>query len=238
MAPDPKTFSYRNRLLNGLSAEDLSLLEPGFTRVDLALRERLEEPNRPIKHALFMESGLASIVAIGNGGRRSEVGIVGSEGMTAVMVVLGNDRSPNETFIQLAGAAMRIASDDLRRAMAASASLHQRLLLYGQTLLIQTSHTALANSRGTLEERLARWLLMAHDRTDGNELPLVHEFLALMLGVRRPGVTVAIQALESRGLIGSSRARIVVLDRKGLERTAKGLYGLPEAEYDRLMGPR
>jgi CRP-like cAMP-binding protein len=109
-------------------------------------------------------------------------------------------------------------------------------LSYGQTFLVQTSHTALSNSRASIEERLARWLLMAHDRVDGDALGVVHEFLALMLGVRRPGVTVAIHMLEARGLIHSARGRIDVLDRKGLEKAANGFYGVPESEYERLLG--
>ena len=235
MAPDPKPTLYSNRLLNRLSPGDLGLFEPRLERVELASHDLLEHANQPIEHAFFPESGLASVVAIGNGDRRVEVGMIGSEGVTALMVVLGDDRSPHETMVQVPGAAMRLSAPDLRGAMEASPTLRNLLLRYSQAFLIQTSHTALANGRATLEERLARWLLMSHDRIEGDELPLIHEFLALMLGVRRAGVTVALHILEGQALIRSSRGKIIVLDRKGLEEAASGLYGVPEREYERLM---
>jgi hypothetical protein len=119
--------------------------------------------------------------------------------------------------------------------MSDSPELRNVLLRYSQAFMIQTAHTALANGRAKLEERLARWLLMAHDRVNGDEVPLVHEFLALMLGVRRAGVTVALHMLEGQALIRASRGKIVVLDRQGLEEAANGLYGVPEREYERLM---
>ena len=103
---------------------------------------------------------------------------------------------------------------------------------------IQSAHTALANATAKIDERLARWLLMAHDRVDGDEIPLTHEFLALMLGVRRAGVTVALQMLEGNGLVGSSRGVVHIINRRGLARLADGLYGTPEAEAARLTGWR
>ena len=136
----------------------------------------------------------------------------------------------------MAGEGQRLRSDDLREAMQTSPTLQALLLRYGQALMVQTAQTALANGRAKIGERLARWLLMAHDRADGDELPLVHEFLALMLGVRREGVTLALQRLEGINLIGAKRGRITILDRKGLEECADGSYGVPEAEYERLFG--
>jgi CRP-like cAMP-binding protein len=109
------------------------------------------------------------------------------------------------------------------------------LLAFTQSFVVQTAQTALANARGNVESRLARWLLMAHDRLDGNELDLTHEFLALMLGVRRAGVTTALQKLESDGLVVAKRGLIVVEDRAGLVRLADRLYGVAEAEYRRLI---
>jgi CRP-like cAMP-binding protein len=107
---------------------------------------------------------------------------------------------------------------------------------YVQAFMSQTAQTALTNGRAKLEERLARWILMAHDRTDGDTLDLTHEFLALMLGVRRPGVTIAMHFLEGAGLIRSTRRAILIVDRDGLEQHADGSYGVPEAEYERLLG--
>jgi CRP-like cAMP-binding protein len=116
-----------------------------------------------------------------------------------------------------------------------SRTLHGLFLKYVQVFMAQTAHTAIANARAKLPERLARWLLMAHDRVPGDSLPLTHEFLSLMLAVRRAGVTEAVHDLESRELIGASRGEIVVHDRKGLEKVAGPFYGVPETEYRRLL---
>jgi hypothetical protein len=137
------------------------------------------------------------------------VGLIGCEGVTGLPIILGNDRSPNETFIQVAGNGIRIAADKLREAIAKSRSLELALLSFAHRFLNQTANTALSNGTATLEERLARWLLMAHDRLRGDEVPLTHEFLSLMLGVRRAGVTVALHYLEQRALIRLSRKQVV-----------------------------
>ena len=120
--------------------------------------------------------------------------------------------------------------------MKASGTLHGVLLKFVQVFMVQTAQTAIADARAHIDRRLARWLLMAHDRTGDTSLPLTHEFLALMLGVRRAGVTEALQSLKRRKLIGSGRNRIIVLNRKGLERIAGDSYGVPEKEYRRLIG--
>lgn len=127
------------------------------------------------------------------------------------------------------GAGARIAADDLRQAMKRSASLTRVLLNFVNAFLIQTSHTALSNGTASVGERLARWLLMAQDRMDGNEVPLTHEFLSLMLGVRRAGVTIALNQLHRKGVIRLSRGRIEIVDRDGLINSANGAYGIPEA---------
>jgi CRP-like cAMP-binding protein len=225
-----------NRILSRLSAADATLLEPFLTGVDLPLRKQLEASRRPIEHVYFPESGIASVVADGDGSRSIEVGLVGREGMTGLAIVMGTDRSPHRTYIQCAGRGLRISADRLREAMQKRPTLHQRLLLYGHAFLMQTGYTAVANGRSKLEERLARWILMAHDRVDGDTLPLTHEFLSVMLGVRRPGVTVALNLLEGMGVIQAGRGIISVVDRKGLEQLSNGAYGAPEAEFNRLFG--
>jgi CRP-like cAMP-binding protein len=197
---------------------------------------QLELAQTTIDYVYFPESGLGSVVAIGDRDRRIEIGIFGRDGMSGAAVVMGNDRSPHETFMQIAGHGFRLPADALRRAMTESPSFHNLLLRYMQTFMIQTAHTALANGRAKLEERLARWLLMCHDRIDGDELGLTHEFLAIMLVVRRAGVTVAMHMLEGRGLIRGARGMILIRDRDGLIEIADGFYGLPEAEYRRLIG--
>jgi CRP-like cAMP-binding protein len=223
----------KNQLLAALSRADLALLQPHLERVPLKVRQILEAPNKPIKHSYFIESGLASIVA-GNSHRRLEVGLIGREGMTGLAVVMGNDRSPNENFIQVAGEGTRITVDRLRGAMQKSRSLEAAFLNFAHSFMNQTSNTAFSNGTATIEERLARWLLMAHDRLDGDEIPLTHEFLSLMLGVRRAGVTVALHFLERKAVIRLSRGRIVVMDRDGLRASANGTYHAPEARQRRL----
>jgi len=194
----------------------------------------LIEANEPIRHAYFPENGIASILANTSEGR-IEVGMVGREGMVGVPLVLGHDRTPHGFMVQAEGEALRITAKDLQRANKDTPSIHALLLRYVHTMMVQTAHTAFANASFTIEARLARWILMTHDRVDGDELPLTHEFLSLMLGVRRPGVTVAVQTLEENGLIRAARGRITVLDRARLEHVADSAYGGSEAEYASVM---
>jgi CRP-like cAMP-binding protein len=226
----------RNRLLATLSVADFALLRPHLQRVAMELKKDLERPNRRIESVCFMESGIASVVAVQSNETRVEVGLVGWEGMSGAAVVLGGDQSPHSTYIQVAGEAQRIAANELRTAMNTSVSLRDLLLKFVQVFMVQTAHTAIANARAHIDQRLARWILMAHDRTRDNTLPLTHEFLALMLGVRRAGVTEALQSLKRRKLIETSRNHILLLNRKGLEREAGNSYGTPEKEYRRLIG--
>jgi len=151
-------------------------------------------------------------------------------------IVLGNHRSPHATYVQVAGEGQRIGAARLRTAMAASGAMRALFLKYVQAFTIQTAHTAIANGRAHIDERLSRWLLMAHDRVGRRDLPLTHEFLAVMLGVRRAGVTEALGVLEGDKIIRAVRGNITVLNRKRLEGKAKDSYGVPEAEYRRLIG--
>jgi CRP-like cAMP-binding protein len=228
--------SSANRLLSGLSPEDFAILQPNLKRVELPLRKQLERAQRLIDQIYFPESGFASVVARRSDDRGIEVGLIGREGMTGLAVLLSDDRSPHDTFMQSAGEGVRIAASSLRRAMEQSRTLHRTLMRYAHAFLLQTTYTAMVNGRSKIEERLARWLLMAHDRVGQDEIALTHEFLAVMLGVRRPGVTVALKLLEAAGLIRTRRGIISLIDRQGLERISEGAYGAAEAEYRRLMG--
>jgi CRP-like cAMP-binding protein len=212
-----------NRILSRLSRQDFALLEPHPEAVALPVRKQLESHNKRVQQVYFIESGFASVVA--NGERNIEVGMVGREGMTGLSVVLGsNDRAENETYMQLAGTGQRMAAGALRDAMGASVTLQQVLLRYAHTFMMQIVQTALANGRSKIEERLARWLLMAHDRVDGNDLALTHEFLATMLGSARPGVTIAIEGLERTGQIAHRRGVITILDRQALKKNSNASY--------------
>lgn len=205
----------RNRLLSALSPEDQTCLRPHLLAVSLDVRQVLERPNEPIEHIYFPESGLGSVVAADHRQRRIEVGIFGREGMSGTTIVTGNHRSAHETFVQIAGSAQRVEADDLRTAMRRSAPLQSLLLRYVTAFMVQTAHTALSNGSSKIEERLARWLLMSGDRMDTADIPLTHEFLAIMLGVQRPGVTLALRNLERCGAIQATRSKITVIDREG-----------------------
>jgi CRP-like cAMP-binding protein len=228
----------RNHLLSSLSVADFGLLKPSLETIALGLRKVLEAPNKPITHVYFPLSGIVSVVTASTRKRQIEVGIIGREGMTGINTVLGNNRSLHSTYVQSAGRSQCIKAADLRQAMQKSASLRDGLLRFVQAFMTQTAYTALANGQAKITERLARWLLMAQDRLDGNELALTHEFLALMLCVQRPGVTMAMNLLESRGFVRAKRGIVIVIDRAGLKALADGLYGIPEAEYRRLIGGR
>ena len=225
-----------NTLLLSLSTSDFDLLAPHLEAVTLGLRKMLEKPNKRIEDVYFPETGFASVVAVQRSGKEVEVGLIGREGMTGLPIVLGNHRSPHATYIQAPERVTPFPRAELRQAMQASVSLRDSLLKFVQAFGVQTTHTAICNAQSRMDERLARWLLMAQDRIQSDILPLTHEFLSLMLGVRRPGVTVALKALRERGLISYRRGEITIKDRKGMARVAGEAYGTPESEYRRLIG--
>jgi CRP-like cAMP-binding protein len=226
----------RNVVLDHLSDHDFALLEPSLTKVELPFRRRLQSANRRIDTVYFPESGLASVVAVAGGERKqSEVAIVGYEGLVGIPIILADDRSPQEIFMQVEGEGQSMPALAFREALDQSESLSRTCLHFAHVFAIQGAYTALANARGNIEQRLARWLLMAQDRLQRSELALTHDFLALMLGVRRPGVTVGLQHFATRGIISHARGSVTILDREGLIESANGLYGGPEAEFERLF---
>jgi CRP-like cAMP-binding protein len=235
--PKP-AFVTNNQLLSALSPADRDLLIPQLEGVSLELRHVLEKAQKPISHVYFLEGGIASVVANGRGEREVEVGIIGREGMTGTSVILGADYPTNDTYMQVAGRGQRIDARHLRNAIGRSLSLQQFLLKYVHVFMTHVARTAFANGRESIEARLARWLLMAQDRLDGNEVPLTHELLAIMLGTTRPGVTVVLQSLERKRLVSLHRKRIVIEDRAALRAAADKSYGIAEAELRRLTSGR
>ncbi len=225
-----------NGLLNALTEESWNVISPFLEPSELLHREYISRADEPIEHLYFVESGWLSVLAPGPAGREAEIGLLGREGVSGIPAALGVDRWPFETFVQHEGRALRITPADLRKAMEKDDGLRTILLKFAQASLVQCAYTALANAFGKLEERLARWLLMCHDRVEGDEMPLVHEFLAFMLAVRRPGVTDALHILEGKGLIKATRGQITVIDRVGLIEHAGGYYGQPEKAYADLFG--
>lgn len=225
-----------NRLLGALSSVDLAILTPHLQPVALPLRYDLERSQRRIENVYFMEAGIASVVAQQGDQTEVEVGLIGFEGMSGIAVLLGADQTPQATYMQVAGEGRKISVRQFRAALQSSETMAAVFLRYVHVFLMQTSQTAIANARCPLARRLARWILMAQDRTRVSELPLTHEFLSLMLGVRRPGVTETLQMLKKQKLIETARNLIVVRDRKALQKLAGAAYGAPEQEYRRLIG--
>ncbi len=227
----------RNRLLAGLTPADFALLAPHLERLDLDRDFVLVIPNRPIDSVYFIESGMVSVVAEKTDGRSIEVGVYGREGMGATTVLLGSDRTPHHHYMQIGGDGFTLATVDFLRMVEQSATLRNLMLRFVHVFMTQTAQSALVNGSSVIEERLARWVLMCHDRLDALEFPITHDFLSMMLGVRRSSVTDAIHLLEGDGLIKATRGNIKILDRARLERAAAASYGVPEAEYRRLIGP-
>jgi CRP-like cAMP-binding protein len=227
--------SSTNQLLGFASSSDRDLLAAQLSPVDLTTFQVLERPQEAIEFIYFPESGIASVIAVAKRSEQIEIGMIGREGMTGIQVALGNDQSPYRTFVQVEGTALRAKTDDLRSAMDQSASLRDLLLRYVQIFLIQTSQTALANATALLPQKIARWLLMSQDRLNTNHIPLTHELLAMMIGVQRSGVTLALGELENHGLITAKRGRITIVDRAALMKMAEGFYGLAEKEYRRRL---
>lgn len=233
----PDQGQVNNRLLRALSADDFALLQPHLERVPLEKGNVLIKPEKPIGLVFFVESGLGSVIGISPAGEMVEIGLYGFDGLVGMPVVLGTDRSPHELLMQIGGDGWQLPAEALRAAMQASWTLRELLARYVQFFLVMVAQTAISNAMHTVEERLARWLLMAHDRMADDNVPLTHEYLALMLAVRRPSVTTALHVLEGAHFIRATRGNVQVRDRAAMEEFAGAAYGVPEAEYARLIAP-
>lgn len=226
-------LSFKNRLIQKLSQNDFEALKPAMERVSFKVRDLLVRPNVPIQHVYFPESGQLSVLAKANNSEPIEVGMIGREGMSDMAI---SGQAPLQTIVQVAGEGWRVERKVLAGVVAQSRQLSDLMLRYQQFVTFQVSFTALSHGDFTVTERLARWLLMLHDRIDGDEVPLVHEFFSWMLAVRRAGVTEAMNELRGAGCIRTARGKITIVDREALIAMASGSYGQPEAEYQRLMG--
>jgi CRP-like cAMP-binding protein len=224
-----------NGILRRLPRADYLQIEPFFEPVKLELRQELITPGVAISHVWFPESGICSVIAATGGSEAIEVGMVGMEGMTDHLTKAG-DISLLKSIVQMPGTALRVPSDKYIGWLKGSPTALEVVLRYQQTMIVQISYTALSHGSFNIEERLARWLLMSFDRSNGEDLPLVHEFIASMLAVRRSGVTTAMHVLEGHHAIRATRGSIQLRDRAILEQLAQGSYGDPEREYERLMG--
>ncbi|HYC05631.1 MAG TPA: Crp/Fnr family transcriptional regulator [Azospirillaceae bacterium] len=223
----------RNYILSSLSAEEEALIRPHLERVPLPHRMTFFHPDEAIGHVWFLESGCASLINVVADGRAVEVATIGNEGMVGAAVLLESDSVPLQCDMQIPGEGWRIATGPFKAAVRENDTLRNRLLRFTQAYFSQTAQTVACNTFHTIEERCARWLLMTRDRS-GDSFPLTHEYLAIMLGVRRAGVTVVVNAFERAGFIQSNRGGMTILNPAGLEVVACDCYGTIRNEFDRL----
>jgi len=206
-----------NKILGALPEKDLEQLAPKLQPIEFKVEEIFHQPLDPIRDVFFPASGIVSLVTLLEDGASVEVAVIGSEGVVGISSVMGAKFGTVEALSQSDGQALKIRATDLREHFDQSPALREPLLQYAHNLLIQVSQNAACNRAHTVEQRLARWLLLTHDRLNGDKFIFTQEFMSRMLGVRRAGVSVAANTLRQAGLIGYSRGSITMLDRKGLE---------------------
>lgn len=226
----------RNALLEALPAADRDSLLEKMERVASPIRETIYESNGPIRHAYFPLAGVYSLVVIMSDGQTVEAATVGNEGMVGMPLYFGAESSPHRALAQIEGEALRMRAKDFRAALEHEGPLHDVLRRYYQGLVNQMAYSVACNRLHSIEERMCRWLLMSHDRVAEDQFSLTQEFLAQMLGVRRPSVTVVAGVLQKAGMIAYARGRIVILDRERLEASACECYSIVRDEFDRLVG--
>ena len=231
----PPTLSISNRLLVALTPKDLNRLRPLFEPCTIFQKQILSKPNAPIDHVYFVQEGMVSFVQALGDGAIIEVGVAGCEGFVGVPVLLGANTSPVKAMVQLPGSALRMESNAFREEAGQTPALFGLLLRYVQAFHVQVSLSAGCNSRHNLSARLARWLLAARDRATSDRFPLSHEFLSMMLGVRRAGVTAALGTLRAARLIDNGHGEITIIDRPGLEAASCECYRIVRTEYERLL---
>ncbi len=224
-----------NRLIEGLPQRErnkiLKLCEP----VDLVFGEILCQPDEPFNHVYFPLKGFISLVTPMRGHQPLEMGLIGDEGMLGATLVLGVNAVPLRALVQGSGSALRMTATDLRSALHGSPALLRTLNRYLYVLMAQLSQTTACTRFHEVEARLARWLLMTHDRAHADHFHLTHDFLANMLGVRRSGITIAAGALQKQKFIRYTRGDISILDRKGLESASCECYEAVLDDYARLF---
>ncbi|HYC05108.1 MAG TPA: Crp/Fnr family transcriptional regulator [Azospirillaceae bacterium] len=225
-----------NLLLRTLPPADRDALLARLEPVELAFRQILHEAGAPITHVYFIEAGIVSHLPQLEEGQAVEVGLTGPEGLVGLDVALGGGTAVTRALVQVPGRALRMTAEALRAEMANGGPLAAAILLFVRSMYAQTAQVAACNARHGLIERMTRWLLMMHDRIRENRMPLTHDLISKMLGVRRSGVTLAIGALNKVGAVSQSRGTVTVLDRPGLEAAACGCYGVIRRATERLPG--
>lgn len=224
-----------NSILNALSDEELDLLAPKLRPFELQVGEVLYEPDDDIDYIYFPTSGVISLLAAFADGTTVEAGVIGTEGMAGTPVVLGARSTPHQALVQIKGHALKMSTRDLKAIAEKDGVLLKSMLRYTNAMFVQVAQTAACNRLHSVEQRLARWLLLSHDRAGGNEFELTQEFMSRMLGVRRAGVSVAANQLREIGAIDYRRANVSILNRQLLEETSCECYQIVKAEYDRSL---
>lgn len=229
------TLAPKNKLLAALPAHALAQIAPALEVYPLRGRRVLHHAKAPIEHLYFVEEGLVSVIADTGGGSDAEVWLVGCEGLVGTPALLGATRSNHRRVVQASGSALRMSSADLHRAMDEVPLFRDLLLRYVNTVLLQTSQSGACNAAHSVKQRLARWLLLADDRHSGLELPVTHNMLARILGIRRASVTECLNVLATEGLLQNTRGIVSVADRPGLQAASCTCYGIIQREQDRLF---
>lgn len=224
-----------NRLLSMLPAEDRERILGTMVRVDTQHGETLFRQHEPIPAVDFPLHGVLSVVVVMHDGGVAEVGTVGNEGMAGIALAMGTDHSPARGFYQVPGSAYRMSAQAFRAEMEKEGAFAKIMRLYVQAFLNQVSQSAACNRLHPVEQRLCRWILMSHDRSDGDRIALTQEFLAQMLGVRRATVSVAAALIQKAGMIRYNRGIIHVLDRERLEQSSCECYAVVRREFERLL---
>ena len=230
-----KQVSVPNHLLGALPRKDYQKLLPFLEPVKLAFGEILYESHAQIRHVYFPLDCFVSMLTTVDAGRAAEVGLIGSEGMIGIPMALGVAVSPFRAVVQGGGTAMRLKTVDFRRNFSDRAALKKEVFLFTHLLMIQVAQTAACNRFHVVTQRMARWMLMTRDRVNSNEFRITQEFLALMLGVRRVGVSAAMCRLRERKLIVYRRGTIIILDDEGLEAVACGCYKTVKDIYSEVQ---
>lgn len=225
-----------NRILASLSAVDFARLRPHLEMVSLAYKQPLYDAEKPIEFVYFLDTGVASLVNVMRNGDAAEVGTIGNEGIVGLPVMFGDHVAPTSVYRQVRGAGHRIPAATFWKEMERSQSLRLMALRYIHVFFNQVAQSAACAHFHALDKRCCRWLLMTCDRMQEDEFPLTQEFLAMMLGVRRAGVTQAAGKLQRDGLIRYGRGRVRILDRDRLEKRACECYGVGKRDFDRLLG--
>ncbi len=232
----PERIRRTNRLLSLLSDHDYERLRPHLSLVDLEYRKGLYEASRPIEHVYFPVDGVASLVITTADGSSAEVGTIGSEGMAGLPVCLGGRDAPSSVYVQVPGTALRMDAGIFRGELERSTTMNMVMLRYAHAFFNQVAQSAACAHLHRVEQRCCRWLLMTRDRMPRGDFLLTHEFLGMMLGVRRTTVTEVMGSLQKAGLIRYRRGHVSILDHDALQQRACECYEISKREFDRLLG--